>query len=175
MSERVVSDQLKDWSDSEETERRLTAKKTPTTRPATHATRNRSSWLTYRTLQTLWETRMPLRRWSRPRSKVLLIDQSIGSSSTDALCSSELSQTGGELPGSLSEDSTNPERDCEHQPRAFEASRAVLEQSHAGSGSGSSTSHGHDQLRRSGPIVRQYARGVIAGADESNSCRGGVS
>ena len=173
MSERVVSDQLKDWSDSEETKRGLTAKKTPTTRPATHPTRNRSSWLTYRTLQTLWETRMPLRRWSRPRSKVLLIDQSIGSSSTDALCSSELSQTGGELPGSLSEDSTNLERDCEHQPRASKASRAIVERSHARSGSGSS--HGHDRGQRRCPTARQYARGVNAGADGSNSSTGGVS
>lgn len=175
MSEEIVSDQLNNWSDNEETKRCLFAKKTPTTRPPTHPIRNRSSWLTHRTLQTLRETRMPLCTGPRPRSKALPIDQSIGSSTTDALCSSELSRTGGELPGSLSEDSTNPERDCEHQPRAFEASRAVLEQSHAGSGSGSSTSHGQDQLRRSGPIVRQYARGVIAGADESNSCRGGVS
>jgi hypothetical protein len=173
MSKEMVSDQLLDWSEYEKTKRRLTAKKTPTTRPATHPTRNRSSWLTYRTLQTLWKTRVPLCRRSRPRSKVLPIDQSIGSSTPDALCSSELSRTGGELPGALSEDSTNPERDCEHQPRAFKASRVIVERPHARSGSGSS--HRHDRTQRRCPIARQYARGVIAGADGSNSSTGGVS
>jgi len=169
----MLSDQLLDWSDREEAKRRLTAKKTPTTRPATHPTRNRSPWFTYRTLQTLWETRMPLRRWSRPRSKVLLIDQSIGGSSTDALCSSELSQKSGELPGSLSEGSTNPERDCEHKPRAFEASRTIVERPHGRSGSG--FNHGHDRGQRRCHIARQYARGVNARADGSNSYTGGVS
>jgi hypothetical protein len=168
----MISDHLLDWSDHEKTKRCLTAKKTPTTHPATHPTWNRSSWLTYRTLQTLWKTRMPLRRWFRPRSKVLLIDQSIGSSTTDALCSSELSQTGGELPGSLSEGSTNPERDCEHQPRAFEASRTIVERPHA---SGSGSIHGHDRAQRRRHIARQYARGDNAGADGSNSYAGGVS
>lgn len=169
----MLSDQLIDWSDNEETKRCLIAEKAPTTRPATHPTRNRSSWLTYRTLQTLWETRMPLRRGSRPRSKVLLIDQSIGSSSTDALRPSELSQTGGELPGSLSKDSTNPERDCEHQPRAFKASRDIVERVHARSGSG--FGHGHDQGQRRRHTARQYARGVDAGENGSSSCTGGVS
>jgi len=169
----MLSDQLIDWSDNEETKRRLAAEEAPTTRPATHPTRNRSSWLTYRTLQTLWETRMPLRRWCRPRSKVLLIDQSIGSSSTDALCSSQLSQTSGELPGSLSEGSTNPERDCEHQPRAFKASRDIVERVHARSGSG--FGHSHDQGQRRCHTARQYARGVDAGENEFSSCTGGVS
>jgi hypothetical protein len=173
MSEEMVSDQLLDWSEYEKAKHSLTAKKTPATRPATHSTRNRSSWLTYRTLQTLWKTRMPLRRGPRTRSKVLLIDQSVGSSTTDALCSSELLRTGGELPGSLSENSTNPERDREHQPRAFEASRAIVEQSHARSGSGSG--HGHDRGQRRCHIARQYARGVNAGADRPSSYTGGVS
>lgn len=169
----MLSDQLIDWSDHEETKRRLAAEETETTRPPADPTRNRSSWLTYRALQTLWKTRMPLCSWSRPRSQVLLIDQSIGSSSTDALCPSELSQTGGELPGSLSEDSTNPERDCEHQPRAFEASRDIVERPHARSGSG--FGHGHDQGQRRCHTARQYARGVDAGENEFSSCTGGVS
>jgi hypothetical protein len=173
MSEEMISDQLLDWSDYEKTKRRLTAKKTPTTRPATHPTRNRSSWIPYRALQTLWETRMPLCRGPRPRPKVLPLDQSIGSSTADALCSTELSRTGGELPGALSEDSTNPERDCEHQPRAFEASRAIVERPHARSGSG--CSHGYDRSQRRGHIARQYARGVVARADGSICSTGGVS
>ena len=169
----MLSDQLIDWSDNEETKRCLAAEETATTRSPTDPTRDRSSWLTYRALQTLRETRMPVRRWSRPRSKVLLIDQSIGSSSTDALCPSELSQTGGELPGSLSEDSTKPERDCEHQPRAFKASRDIVERLHARSGSG--FGHGHDQGQRRCHTARQYARGVDAGENEFSSCTGGVS
>jgi hypothetical protein len=169
----MVSDQLLDWSEHEETKRCLTAKKTPTTRPATHPTRNCSSWVTYRTLQALRETRVPLRRGPRPRSKVLPIDQSIGSSTTDALCPSELLRTGGELPGALSEGSANPERDCEHQPRAFEASRTTVERPHARSGSG--FGHSHDRGQRRGRIARQYARGVVAEADGANSYAGGVS
>ena len=169
----MLSDQLLDWSDIAKTRRLLIAKKTSTTRRSTHPTGKRSSRLTHRTLQTLRKTRMPLCTGPGPRSKVLPIDQSIGSSTADALCSSELSRTGRGLPASVSEDSTDPERNYEHQPRAFEASRTILKRLHGRSGSG--FRHGHDRVERSGPIACQYARCVVAGADGSNSYTGGVS
>ena len=169
----IVSDQLVDWSDIAETKRFLIAKKTSTTRPSTHPIRKGASRLTHRTLQTLRKTRMPLCTGPRPRSQVLPIDQSIGNPTADALCSSALSRAGRELPGSVSEDSTDSERDCEHQPRAFEASRAILKRLPGRSGSG--FNHGHDRFERSGHLAHQYARGVMAGADGSNSYTGGVS
>jgi len=173
MTVEIVSDQLLDWSDNAEAKRLLVAKKTAATRPSAHPIRTRASRLTHRTLQTLRKTRMPLCTGPRPRSKVLSFDQPIGNPTADALCSSALSRTGRELPGSLSEDSTDLKRDCEHQRRAFATSRAILERLPGRSGSG--FSHDHDRLERSGPIARQYARRVVAGADGSNSDKGGVS
>jgi hypothetical protein len=170
MKEDMVSDQLGDWSDSEEAERCLIAKETSTTCPSTHPTRNCSAWVTYRALQALWEARVPLRRRSRPRSKVLPVDQSVRSSAADALCPSELLRTGGELPRSLSEGSADPERNCEHQPGASEAPRAILERLYGGSGSGFSPDRG----RRRGCTARQYARGFVAGTDGAKHGKGGV-
>ena len=173
MNERMVSDQLLDWSANAEAKHLFIAKKTSTTRRSTHSTGQHSSRLPHRTLQTLRKTRMPLCTGPGPRSEVLPIDQSVGSSTADALRASELSPTGGELPGSVSEDSPNLERDCEHQPRAFEASRTILKRLHGRSGSG--FRHGQDRPQRSGPIGGQHARRVLSRADGSDSDTAGVS
>lgn len=123
----MISDQLHDWSDTREQERVLLAKEAPSARWSTVTVRSGTSWLSHRAIQTLRKTWLSLCKWTRTRTEVLPIDQSIRSSTRDALCSAELAGASRALPERVSERSRNPERDSEHQPRAPEAARAFLE------------------------------------------------
>jgi len=130
----MISDQLYDWSDSQEQERVLLAKEAPSARWATVTVRSRASWLSHRAIQTLRKAWLSLCKWTRTRTEVLPIDQSIRSSTRDALCSTKLAGASRAVLARVSKGSRNPERDSEYQPRALEAARAFLErrfESHA--------------------------------------------
>jgi len=168
----MVSDQLVNWSDNGEPERILFTKEAPPTRPPTLTIRSRASRLPHRALQTLRKTRVPLCKWTGTRAEVLPIDQSIGSATRDALCSSELSRTSRTLRGQLLGGSANPERDCEHQPRALEASGPFLERLYAVYGS--HVGCGHHRLRRSRGLACKHAPMLVAGRECFDRWAGGV-
>jgi len=156
----VISDQLYDWSDIPEQERLLLAKEAPSARWSTATVRSRTSWLSHRAIQTLRKTWLPLCKWTWTRTEVLPIDQSIRSSTRDALCSTELAGASRALPERVSEGSRNPRRDGEHQPRALETAGAFLERRFE--------SHGRHaccderRLWRSRSLVGKHARRRVA-------------
>lgn len=171
MVELMVSDQLDDWSDKEQESRRV-AKKTSPARPSAVAARSCTPWLSYRAIQAMRKARLPLCEWPRTRPEVLPVDQSFRSSTRDALCPTKLSGTSRAVPERLSEGSRDPERDNEHQPRALEATGALVERRHAAYGR-RARCNGH-RLWRSGRAAGQHARGGVARTEYCEHESGGV-
>jgi len=169
----MISDQLIDWSDVRESERVLFAKEAASARFPTLTVRSRTSWLSHRAIQTLRETGLPLCKWTRTRTEVLPIDQSIGSSTRDALRSSKLPGPSRALPGRLLEGSRNPERDYEHQPRALEATGTFLERLYVIYGR--HVGCGDDRFQRSRGFARKHARRRAAGRELRKREAGGVA
>lgn len=167
----MISDQLYNWSDAGEAKRIFFTKEAPSTRPPTLSVRSCTSWLAHRTIQTLRKTGLPLCKWTRTRTEVLPIDQSIGSSTRDALCSPKLPGTSRALPGRLWEGSRNSERDYEHQPRALEAAGAFLARRYAVYGGVRSGDH---RLWRSRGFAGKHARRGVAGRQCREREAGGV-
>lgn len=172
MNGEVVSDQLNNWSDDREPERILFTKETPPARFPTLTVRSRTSWLSHRALQTLRKTGLPLCKWTRTWTEVLPIDQSIGISTRDALCSAKLPGTSRALPGRLLEGSRNSEGDDEHQPGALEAARAFLEREY--SVYARHVRCGGHRLGRSRGSTGKHARGRVAGRERRGPEAGGV-
>jgi len=170
MSDRVISDQLNNWSDAREQERPLFAKEAPPTRFATVTVRSRTSRLSHRAIQTLREAGLSLRKRTRTRAKVLPIHQSIGSSTRDALRSPKLRGPSQKLPERLWESSRNPKRDNEYQPGAVEEARAFLERKYAAYGS---HVRNDSRLRRSRDFACEHARGRVARGEHRERESGG--
>lgn len=172
MKDEMVSDQLYDWSDIQEQERVLLAKEAPSARWPTVTVRSRTSWLSHRAIQTLRQTWLPLCEWTRTRTQVLPVDQSIRSSTRDALCSTKLAGASRALPDRLSEGSRNPGRDCEHQPRALEAAGAFLERRFESYGRHACWCD-ERRLWRSRSLAGEHARRRVAGREDRERESGG--
>jgi len=169
----MISDQLNNWSDEQKQERILSAKETPPAPFPIVTVRRRSPWLSHRAIQTLRKTGLPLCRWTWARAEVLPLDQSIGSSTRDALCSTEFTGASGALCERLPESSRNPKRDNEHQPRALEAARAFLERRHvAYERHACGDAH---RLWRSRGFASKHARVGVAERDYRERESGGVA
>jgi len=169
----MISDQLNNWSDEREPNHILFTKEAPPARFPALTVRSRTSWLSHRAIQTLRKTGLPLFQWTRTRTEVLPIDQSIGCSTRDALCSSKLPGPSRALPKRLLEGSRNPEGDDEHQPRALEAARTFLERLYVIYGR--HVGCGDDRLRRSRSFTRKHARRCVAGRELREREAGGVA
>ena len=87
----VESDQLYTWSDTNEEKRaRCRLEKTPSSpRAPTAPTQGDLTRLADRALQTLWQARVQMRRWSRPWPQVLSVGELPGLAAANGLCAQE--------------------------------------------------------------------------------------
>lgn len=165
----MVSDQLYNWSD-EEQDRILSAKETSPARCPGGTARSRTPWLSHRAVQTVRKTGLPLCKRTRTRPEVLPVDQPIRSTTRDALCPTRLAGASRAVPERLSEGSRDSERDHEHQPRALEAARALLERGPAAYGRRARCNE--HRLWRNSRSTSQHARGRVARREREHESGG---
>src|SRR5258708_27501288 len=91
----VESAQLYTWSEVNEEERACRhLEKTPPSPPApTAPTQGDPARLADRALQTLWQARMQVRRWSWPRPQVLLVGELSRLAAADGLCAAGVARS----------------------------------------------------------------------------------
>src|SRR6476620_11715886 len=88
------SDQLYTWSDENGRRARCQLEKTPPSADApTASAQGDPARLAHRALQTLWQARVQMRRWSRPWSQVLFVGEPPGHAATNGLCAARVSRT----------------------------------------------------------------------------------
>ena len=172
MINEMISDQLSNWSDAREQERVLLETEASPACSAALAVQRHTPRLSHRAIQALRKAWLPLCKWTWARTEVLPIDQPTGSSTPDALCSTELGGSSRALSGRLSESPRDPGRNHEHQPRALEATRAFLGRSDAAYGR-------HDccadhRLWRGRGLAGKHARGCLAGRERREREAGGA-
>jgi len=85
-----------------------------------------TAWLFDRTLHSLWQAGMQVRRRSRSRPQVLYIRQLSWSQAGTGLCASKLPGASKAICGQLPKDKTNIGGDLKHQSRALTTERNIV-------------------------------------------------
>jgi hypothetical protein len=127
----LVSDQLLTWSDEHiETDHRRLAKTPPSASAPTAPTQSHSAGFPHRALQTLWQTRMQMRRrpWSWPQ--VLSVGKLSRTAPTNGLRPARVLRAGKRVPGQLPPRPPDLGGDLRDQPRAPTPSREALKDRH---------------------------------------------
>ncbi len=86
--------------------------------------------LTDRTLYPLWQTRMQVRKYSRPWSQILSVGQLSGSQTSAGICASEGPSAGRGVTHQLSDDQADLRGNLEHQSRAAATQKRVVINAH---------------------------------------------
>jgi len=124
----VISVQLGNCTDGFTTNKSIFPSKTTHDPFQTHHY-HRSAHLegfTYRTLYPLWQTRMQVRKYSRPWPQILSVGQLSGSQTRTRICSSEGPPASRGVTHQFSDDQADPRRDLEHQSRTAAPQKRVL-------------------------------------------------
>jgi len=167
----LVSDQLLTWSDeySETDHRRLT--KTPPSAPAPAApAQSGPPWFPHRTLQTLWQARMQVRRRPRSWPQILSVGKLSRPASANGLCPARVLRAGERVAGQLPPGSPDPGGDLRDQPRAPTPSREALRDRHERSALRPPRADRSGTGRRA---PRQYARQLARPGPPLDGHRGG--
>jgi len=129
--DRLLSDQLYKWSDShEESICHITAQKKKSSGPPTTTGRGHPSRISDRTLQEMWKARLPVRQGTRTRAQILSFDKPSREKSSDGLCPAGLLRASRSLPGKLSINQGNPERNLRYQLRTSQPQREAVGNTH---------------------------------------------
>jgi hypothetical protein len=123
----VQSDQLYTWSDEYPETTRCRIAKTPQRAPAPMAsTPSRPARFPHRALQTLQQTGMQMRRWSRPWPQVLSLSQLPGLAATNGLRAARVLRSDGRVLGQLPSGPRDLRGDLRDQPRTTTAPRGAI-------------------------------------------------
>lgn len=127
----LFSDQLYKWSDNyEESLCHIITQKKKGSGPPTSAHGSRPSRVSDRTLQEMWKARLPVCQRTRTRAQILSFNKSNRKKSSNGLCPSELSRASRSLPGELSNNQKNPERNLRYQLRTSSSQGATVGNKH---------------------------------------------
>lgn len=124
---RLHSDQFFTWSDGNaKTIGRCLAQTPSSAAPPTAAARCHPAWLPHRTLQTLWQARMQVCRWSRSWSQILSFGKLPGPAAANGLCATGTLRADFRVPGQLPASSRAFRTDLRDQPRTSAPKRSVV-------------------------------------------------
>jgi hypothetical protein len=169
-NDRLLSDQLFKWSDTyEESICHITTQKKKSPGPPTTARRGHPSRVSDRTLQEMWKTRLPVCQRTGTRAQILSFDKPNREKPSDGLYPPGLLRAGRSLPGELSINQGNPERNLRYQLRASQPQREAIGNKHA-----FWRCHRHRHRHRRGRHVGcQYDRRTVKGSVAGNFKYGG--
>ena len=127
----LLSDQLYKWSDIyEESICHITTQKKESPGPPTTASRGHPSRISDRTLQEMRKTWLPMCQRARAWAQILSFNKSNREKSSDGLCSPGLLRASRSLPGELSINQGNPERNLRYQLRTSQPQREAVGNKH---------------------------------------------
>jgi len=165
--DRLLSDQLYMWSDSYEKSICCTfTEKTKSIGPATTSYGSHSSRVSDRTLQKMWKSWLPVCQRTRTWAQILSFHKSNEKKSSDGLCPSELSRASRSLPGELSINQGNPQRNLRYQLRTSASQGAIVGNKYV-------LRHYRHKHRRYSGVGCQYDQGIVKGSAGGNSKHGG--
>jgi hypothetical protein len=154
----LVSDQLLTWSDEYiETDHRRLAKAPPSAPAPIAPAQSGSSRFPHRALQTLWQARMQVCRWSRSWSQVLSFGELPGPAAANGLCAAGVLRADQRVAGQLSASSRALRTDLRDQSRTLTSPRGALNDPYEHRTLRPSRTAGY-RVGRCAP--RQYARSV---------------
>jgi len=166
-NDRLLSDQLITWSDNyEESICHIITQKKKSSGPPTTARGGHPSRISDRTLQEMWKTRLPVCQRTRTWAQILSFHKSNEKKSSDGLCPSELSRASRSLPGELSINQGNPQRNLRYQLRTSASQGAIVGNKYV-------LRHYRHKHRRCSPVGCQYDQGIVKGSAGGNSKHGG--
>lgn len=168
--DRLFSDQLYRWSDNyEESICRIITQKKKGSGPPTSARGDRPSRISDRTLQEMWKARLPVCQRTGTWAQILSFNKSNRKKSSDGLYSPGLLRTSRSLPGELSINQRNPERNLRYQLRTSPSQGTTVVNKHV-----LRHCYRHRYRHRRGRHVGcQYDRQTIKGRLAGNFKHGG--
>jgi hypothetical protein len=167
----LQSDQLYTWSDEGlPTIHNRAAKETRRPPAAVAPAPRYSSWLAHRTIQTVRQTGMQMRRWPRSWAQVLSLGQLPGITSTNGLHPAGTARANDGVPGQLSSSPRDHGGDLRDQPRITTSARGALE---ALCAQYRSRRPHCDRCEIGRRPPRQYARSLARSVSRGFACRGG--
>jgi hypothetical protein len=165
------SDQLLTWSDEDiEADHRRLAKAPPSAPEPIAPAQSCPSWLPHRALQTLWQARMQMCRWSRSWSQVLSLGELSRPAPTNGLRPARVLRAGERVPRQLPPRSPDLRGDLRDQPRAPTPSREALKDRHERSAASPPHADRSGTGRRA---PRQYACQLARPRSQLDRQRGG--
>ena len=124
---RLSSDQLYTWSDIyEESICHIITQKKKSPSPPAITRRGHPSRISDRTLQEMWKTRLPVCQRTGTRAQILSFDKPNREESSDGLYPPGLLRAGRSLPGELSINKEDPERNLRYQLRTSQPQREAV-------------------------------------------------
>ena len=167
----LASDQLLTWSDEySETDPRRLAKAPPSAPAPIAPAQSYPPWFSHRALQTLWQTRLQMRRRPRSWPQVLPVGKLSRPASTNGLRPARVLRTGERVAGQLPPRSSDPGGDLRDQPRAPTPSREAVRDRHERSAASPPRA---DRFRTGRRAPRQHARQLARPGPELDGPRGG--
>jgi hypothetical protein len=167
----LVSDQLLTWSDENtEADHRRLAKTPPRAPAATAPAQSHPAGFPHRTLQTLWQARMQMRRRPRSWPQVLPVGELPWPAPTNGLRPARVLRAGERVSGQLPPRPPDFGGDLRDQPRAPTPSREALKDRHERSAVMPPCTDRSGTGRRA---PRQYARKLARPRPQLDRRRGG--
>jgi hypothetical protein len=167
----LISDQLYAWSDKDTEPSRGRLTKTPPSAPApTAPAQSGPPWFPHRTLQTLWQARMQVRRRPRPWSQILSVGELSRPAPANGLRPARVLRAGERVPGPLPPRPPDLGGDLRDQPRAPTPSREAFRDRHERSALSPPRADRSGTGRRA---PRQYARQLARPRPQLDGSRGG--
>lgn len=169
-NDRLLSDQLLTWSDIyEESICHIIAQKKKSSGPPTTARGGHPSRISDRTLQEMWETRLPVCQRTRTWAQILSFNKPNRKKPSDGLYTPGLLRASRSLPGKLSINQENPERNLCYQLRTSQSQRETVGNKHV---FWHCYRHKH-RHRRGSHVGCQYDRRTVKGSVAGNFKHGG--
>lgn len=122
-----LSDQLYNWSDNNDkrSDKNASTPRQSHTKTSFNAARV-FTWVAYRAVQEMWQSRLQVCQWAGTWSQILFIDKYCGITSRDDLCTPRVCTAGSSIPGQSNGSPQTLGRDLRNQLRTVEKPGRLL-------------------------------------------------